>query len=126
MHTCLTYFYVDTSKSINFDVQKFAETLGLDSANYNVMQNGNIRIGENNNYNVDVNAMARDTLCCVWDKQAMLVDLANNYNLTYYLVRVPHVYANCDLPKPILSLNADVVAFLQQTGTIDDLDYYVY
>lgn len=83
-------------------------------------------MGQNQCYNVDVNVMARQTLAPIWDKRNLLVELKNRYNLTYYLVRVPHVYANCDAPKPLLSLAADVVDFLHQTGTIDDLDYYTY
>ena len=126
MHTCLTYFYVDTTQSTNFDAATFVTALGVD-ANYAVLRdNGGIRMGQNQCYNVDVNAMARQTLAPIWDKRNLLAELKNRYNLTYYLVRVPHVYANCDAPKPLLSLAADVVDFLHQTGTIDDLDYYTY
>lgn len=126
MHTCLTYFYVDTTKSTNFDLQNFVSTLGITTQNYQLRDNGCIRIGTNDNYNVDINSMLRTTLSCIWNKAEELVVLAKQYNLTYYLIRVPHVYANSDAPKPLLSLDADIVAFLHQTGTHDDVDYYVY
>ena len=126
MPTCLTYFYVDTTKSANFDLQNFVKTVDIATQNYQICDNGCIRIGANTNYDVNLNTMVKTTLKCIWDKRQALVQLATKYNLTYYLVRVPHVYSSCDQPKPILSLDADVVAFLHQTGTTDDLDYYVY
>lgn len=126
MHTCLTYFYVDTTKSTNFDLQNFVSTLGITTQNYQLRDNGCLRIGENNCYNVDANAMVKHTLAPIWDKRDALVALAKQYNLTYYLVRVPHIHANSDAPKPLLSLDADIVAFLHQTATHDDIDYYVY
>ena len=126
MHTCLTYFYVDTSKSNNFDAQAFVSQLQLCPQDVEIRNNGGIRIASNTNYNVDINAMVRTTLASIWDKRTQLVELKNKYNLTYYLARVPHIYSSCDQPKPLLSLDADIVAFLYETGTLDDLDYYVY
>ena len=126
MHTCLTYFYVDTTQSNNFDSASFVSALGVDK-NYAVLRdNGCMRMGQNECYNVDINVMVRQTLAPIWDKQKLLAELKRQYSLTYYLVRVAHVYANCASPKPLLSLDADVVEFLHQTGTLDDLDYYVY
>ena len=126
MHTCLTYFYVDTTNSTNFDAQNFFTVLGVEETCACLRNNGGMRMGTNECYDVDINAMAKLTLAPVWDKRALLVTLAKQYNLTYYLVRVAHIYTNSDQPKPILSLDAEIVDFLHQTGTIDDLDYYVY
>ena len=126
MHTCLTYFYVDTSKANNFDTNAFCNALSIDTNCVQLRDNGGMRIGANENYNVDINVMVRATLTNLWDKRQQLVELKNKYNLTYYLVRVPQIESNCDQPKPLLSLDADVVAFLQETTTLDDLDYYVY
>ena len=125
MHTCLTYFYVDTSKSTNFDAQAFASQLQLCPQDVEIRNNGCMRIGSNTNYNVDSNEMVRTTLASLWDKRPLLVELKNKYNLTYYLVRVPQIDARCDQPKPLLSLATDIVAFLNETSTLDDLDYYV-
>ena len=126
MHTCLTYFYVDTSKSNNFDAKAFCKALDVDANCVEFCNNGGMRICKNDNFNVDINEMVRTTLASIWDKRTQLVELKNKYNLTYYLARVPHIYSSCDQPKPLLSLDADIVAFLYETGTIDDLDYYVY
>ena len=126
MHTCLTYFYVDTTKSTNFDMATFCNVLNIDENCVQLRDNGCMRIGSNTQYNVDINVMLRTTLCPLWDKRNLLVELRNKYNLTYYLARVPHIYSSCDQPKPLLSLDADIVAFINETGTLDDLDYYVY
>ncbi|MBR2974271.1 MAG: hypothetical protein IKC47_00810 [Clostridia bacterium] len=126
MHSCLTYFYVDVSQSTNFNLQQFCTALSLTEDDYLVCGNSNLRIGVNSSYDVDLNVMARATLACIWQQRTTLVDLKNHFGLVYYLVRVPQIYTDCDQPNPLLSLDADVVAFLHETGTLDDLDYYVY
>ena len=126
MHTCLTYFLVGTKQSTNFDAAAFCAALNICTNDVEFRDNGGIRIGKNTNYNVDTNEMVYTTLASLWDKRTLLVELKNKYNLTYYLERVPQIDVNSENPNPLLSLNADIIAFLHETGTIDDLDYYVF
>ena len=123
---CWTYFLVIINNSQKFNFKDFCKRLDLD---YVMMQdwhtNGQVVIGSNTNYEVDVNDMARETLKSLFGKEKILVELAEQYDLEYFLERVPTIVIDSDDPTPILSLDMDIVDFLHYTNTKDDLDYYV-
>ena len=84
-----------------------------------------MEIGRNEIYNVDINEMVRYTLKDLFGKEEILLELKEQYNLKYYLERVPQLHADTTNVNPILSLAPDIVEFLYKTQTIDDLDYYI-
>ena len=122
MNECLTYFAVYFKDE--FDLGDFCEKLGLDEAQIRpLIKKNKIEIGKNNNYNVDINEMLRVTLKDLFGKEDILFQLKEDYNLEYYLVRVP--YLSADEIKPILCLDRDIVEFLYLTTAEDELDYYL-
>ena len=70
--------------------------------------------------------MLRKTLKDLFGKEKVLVELKQQYNFEYFLARVPEIYSESDEPNQILSLEPDIIKFLCETETIDDLDYYIY
>ena len=124
MNNCLTYFCVIYDKY--FDMKDFCNRLNL---NYHYLRNYgtdcSMEIGRNEIYNVDINEMVRYTLKDLFGKEEILLELKEQYNLKYYLERVPQLHADTTNVNPILSLAPDIVEFLYKTQTIDDLDYYI-
>ena len=122
MNECLTYFAVYFKDE--FDLGDFCEKLGLDEAQIRpLIKKNKIEIGKNENYNVDINEMLRETLKDLFGKEDVLFQLKEDYQLEYYLVRVPLLSA--DAINPILCLDRDLIEFLYLTTAEDELDYYV-
>ena len=69
--------------------------------------------------------MYRETLAPLFGKERILADLRDRYALSYYLVAVPEILRDAEAPRPILSLEPDIVEFLYRSGTEQDLDYYI-
>ena len=120
-HTCYTYFavYGDIPDEV------FRSALSLEKGQLTA-ERGKLKLGTCRTYTVDLNEMYRETLSLLRGKEAILADLRTRYSLTYYLVAVPEIVSGCEEPSPILSLSPDIVEFLYLTGTVQDLDYYVY
>ena len=129
-HACRTYFCITG----DFRTRNVTERLGITP--YKRMDShlfsgrttdwSELHYGYNDVYDVDLNRMLRVTLKELLPLKAELVALKAEFNLTYSLVAVPEIASTSDEPKPILSLASDIVAFLYETGTEIDLDYYVY
>ena len=119
-HACRTYFAIYGAK----DAAALLSELGLENAQ--VRCNNSIMIGFNDTYNVDINEMFRVTLQSLFEKTALLAQLKDKYSLEYYLVGVPEIVSESDDPHQILGVNEEIVAFLYQSKTKLDLDYYVY
>lgn len=85
-----------------------------------------IDIGYNDHYLTDINEMIRITIRDLLPKIDLLAELNSSKTLKYYLEVVPEIVSDCEEIKPMLSLDSDIIAFLYQTGTEYDLDYYVY
>lgn len=132
-HKCRTYFMITG----NFDINEIVNTLDLKA--YKAYKKGEeykiskrvrefdeIKIGFNDNYNVDINEMIRETLKEISTKIDALVNLKKELNLEYALILVPEIYSDSEEPKQILSLESDIIEFLYLTKTEIDLDYYVY
>ncbi len=119
-HACRTYFAIYGAK----DAAALLSELGLENAE--VRCNDSIMIGFNDDYNVDINEMFRFTLQGLLEKTALLAELKEKYSLEYYLVGVPEIVSESDEPHQILGVNEDIVAFLYQSKTKLDLDYYIY
>ena len=121
-HACRTYFAIYGAK----DAAALLSELGLGFENAQVRCNDSIMIGFNDTYNVDINEMFRVTLQSLFEKTALLAQLKDKYSLEYYLVGVPEIVSESDDPHQILGVNEEIVAFLYQSKTKLDLDYYVY
>ncbi|MBQ8397215.1 MAG: hypothetical protein IJX53_03325 [Clostridia bacterium] len=85
-----------------------------------------IDIGYNDHYLQNINEMIRITIRDLLPIVDLLIDLKSIHALEYCLEVVPEIASESDDIKPNLSLEPDIIAFLHQTGTIYDLDYYVY
>lgn len=122
---CWTYFLVRINNPEKFKFKDFCERLELDFIEMSDWYiDDQIEIGFNTNYEVDVNDMLRETLKDLFGKEKILVELAEKYDLEYFLERVPTIVIDSDDPYPILSLDMDIVDFLHYTNTKDDLDFY--
>lgn len=87
--------------------------------------NNSISIGENEDFDVDVNVMIRKTLTGFFGREQLLLGLRRDFSAEIYLVVVPQIVADSDEPRQILSLDSDVIEFLYKAGVKYDLDYYV-
>lgn len=120
---CLTYFRVDFDRG--FDLLEFSGALDL---KYEVLLDfkcdNSLYIGYNTDFDINCNVMLRKTLKDLFGKEDILLKLKHQFNLVYYLERVPVVFSS-DTSNMILSLEKDIVEFLYKTDTIDDLDYIV-
>ena len=90
------------------------------------IERGGISIGLVDEYDVDVNVMARKTIKDFLGREQILRDLQKNYSAQIWLVIVPHIVRDCEQPRQILSLEEDIIEFLYKSGVKLDLDYYVY
>lgn len=122
---CWTYFLVKINNTEKFKFKDFCERLELDFTEMlDWYIDDQVEIGFNTNYEVDVNDMLRETLKDLFGKEKILVELAEKYDLEYFLERVPTIVIDSNEPYPILSLDMDIVDFLHYTNTKDDLDLY--
>lgn len=120
---CLTYFRIDFSD--DFDLAVFANALDL---SYETLLDfkcdHSLYIGYNTEFYINCNVMIRQSLKDLFGKEEILLKLKHQFNLVYYLERVPVVFSD-ETSNMILSLEKDIIAFLYKTDTIDDLDYVV-
>ena len=120
-HQCRTYFYIHSEQEI--DIEVLSKKLSLELAKKDANA---VKIGFCDEYDVNINNMLRKSLKDLFGKEKVLVELKQQYNLEYFLARVPEIYSESDEPNQILSLEPDIIKFLCETETIDDLDYYIY
>lgn len=124
MHICRTYFNITSEEVI--DVNLISNELNIDKNDIEVNKNLNsINIGTCIEYDININNMLRNTLSTLFNKVEVLIKLKEKYNFTFYLERVVEIDINSNEPTPILGLDSDIIAFLHQTNTIDDIDYYI-
>lgn len=120
---CLTYFRIDFSD--DFDLAVFANALDL---SYETLLDfkcdHSLYIWYNTEFDINCNVMIRQSLKDLFGKEEILLKLKHQFNLVYYLERVPVVFFD-ETSNMILSLEKDIIAFLYKTDTIDDLDYVV-
>ncbi len=123
--TCLTYFCVYIGNK-HFDLKDFCEHLSLD---YEYIKDYGtdvtVHIGENYEFDIDINAMLRKSLKDLFGKEEILVEMKKKYALEYYIERVPTIVADGEIPNQLLSLDSDIIEFMYKTGAHDDLDYFV-
>lgn len=142
-HSCMTYlavsFDVDARKSAELlrggktpepellgitakpDVERELAALGCPA----VWARRRFVIGQNTEYNTDVNEMLRVTLSDLFGKERELLRLSREYGVRIALEIVPRIAADSDSPNPILSLDGDIIEFLYKSGATLDLDYYI-
>jgi hypothetical protein len=84
-----------------------------------------LTFGWNEKFDIDINVMVRKSLGFFIDKAKDLAKLKEEYGLEYYLERVPALVRGEEQPRQVLSLAADVIRFLAETGTVDELDYCI-
>jgi hypothetical protein len=131
-HTCRTYFRI----SGDFEPRELAALLGLRPHDMRrrgerygrarrVAEESELTLGYNEHYEVNVNDMLRKTLTGIMDKADILRRMREEAGLSYALVIVPEIVRDTDEPTPILSLEADILAFLHISGATHDLDYYI-
>ena len=124
-HSCKTYFSLTLPAESVFhqnEVQAaIQEMLGVAPA----CRKRRFVIGYNETYDVDVNVMLRVTLKNLMGKEDEIKELCKRFSLTATLVVVPYIKYDSEEPKPYLSLERDIIGFLQRSDTAPDLDYYV-
>ena len=132
-HRCRTYFSITG----NFNPQALIKRLGVkadktvtkgDKTPYvgKIAEFSYVKIGYNEKYDVDVNVIIRKTIAPLLEETELLRHLKDTFGLEYAIVVVPEIVAECEAPKPVLSLDRDIVEFMYLTGAEHDLDYYVY
>ena len=143
-HTCKTYFTVN----FEFDLKKNAELirkgtpcvpedlgiftkdeaekflrerLGVDP----VWKRHHFEIGRNETYRADINEMIRITLKDLFGKEALLKELQQTFGVTTSLVLVPYIASESEETHRNLSPDRDVIAFLFESNTMHDMDYFI-
>lgn len=89
------------------------------------VKNNSLIVCMNDNYEVDVNAMARKCIKPFLGQESTLKRIQSEFSAEIWLVVVPEIIADSDEPKQILSLDKDVIEFLYKSGVKYDLDYYI-
>ena len=93
----------------------------------NAKEEGNlVECGKNKDYNVDINNMIRKTIFDFLGHEEEIKKFLLEYKVEAFLEIVPEIKANIAEPKPILSLDDDIIKFLYTSGIRMDLDYYIY
>lgn len=143
-HSCKTYF------SVNFelDIQKNAkllkersnctpEEIGIFNKeevekfiadNFGVTAKWDRHcfvIGCNEKYASDVNEMLAITLKDLLGKEDKIKEMQQKFSVTCALEIVPYIACGSEMPPQELSLNEETIAFLYNSDTAIDLDYYV-
>lgn len=121
---CLTYFYVVFTPK--FKLRDFCQYFNLSYEE--ALEWGDdegLIIGWNNEYDIDINVMVRKSLGLFMEKAKELANLKGEYGLEYYLERVPSLVSDATQNRQNLSLAADVIRFLADSGAVDELDYFV-
>lgn len=130
-HTCFTYLRFEPDPEggtpITEDGRRMEELeKALRSVSADVVRKRfGLEVNRNAEYDVDVNVMIRRTIGCFAGREQWLKELCERYAVSVSLVVVPCIVADCAEPKPDLSPESDVIAFLYRTGASIDLDYYV-
>lgn len=121
MHEAYTYFFIycddrraEIAEEINrlFNVVPEPEKYGF-------------RLGVCRDYNIDINEMLRATLKNLIGRENKLNDLKLRFSLEYSLIIVANIAFHSESPKPVLSLDDDIIEFLYKTKARHDLDYYI-
>lgn len=120
-HTCKTYFSVgfdgNAEELERFIVDNLGVTPGRDGRYF--------IIGGNSRYSPDVNKMLAVTLKDLFGKEDKIKEMQEKFSVTCALEIVPYIASSSEKPPQNLSLNAEIIDFLYNSGTAMDLDYYV-
>ncbi|MGN1372503.1 MAG: hypothetical protein ACI4VK_00475 [Candidatus Coproplasma sp.] len=76
-------------------------------------------------YDIDVNAMLKQSLASFVGREQTLLDIQQKYSAEIWLVVVPQIVADSDKPRQLLSPDEWVIEFLYKAGVKYDLDYYI-
>lgn len=82
-------------------------------------------IGSNTTYCSDVNEMLAATLKDLFGKEDKIKEMQRAFSVTCTLEIVPYIASRSENPPQELSLNEGIIAFLYNSDTAMDLDYYV-
>jgi len=80
----------------------------------------------NEEYDVDVNVMLRKTLKNLFGKEKQLKEIRDYYCIATYIEIFAVFTEDSEGPKPILSLDEDILKFLHETGAELKFDYYIF
>lgn len=122
-HSCRTYLRLCVGG--DHDNKSTEQMLDAFTKDWRRLRDGEYEIANNEIYDVDINNMIRKTVRAFIGREKEVKQLLKRLGAQLYLEVVPHIYADSERPKPILSLNADNVAFLYKSGILFDLDYYI-
>ena len=84
-----------------------------------------IECGKNTEYNVDINNMIRRTIFDFLGHEEEVRQFLKDNKVEAFLEIVPEISTKSNDPKPILSLDDDIIKFLYTSGIRMDLDYYI-
>ena len=121
-YSFLTYFLVKFDPQ-TFSLDDFCNQLGLDyqkTSDFGTEEA--LFIGYHYDNKDDLNEMVEESLKDLFGKEEILLNLKKKYNLTYSLERVPTV---SNKQHVNLTLNDKIIAFLHNTQSSDDLDYFI-
>ena len=132
-HKCRTYFLILG----DFDAKELLRRMGIKNAEATnrgephgrrgaISSTSRLEIGYNGEYDPDISVMIRKTISELLPFAGGMARLKEELGLEYYLETVAEIEGASDEPKPILSLDDDIIEFLYITKTKHDLDYYIY
>lgn len=122
-HSCRTYLRLCVDE--DHDGKTTEQALDAFTKDWRRSRDGEYEIEENEVYDVDINNMIRKTVRAFVGREDEVKQLLKKLGAQLYLEVVPYIYADSESPRPILSPDADIIAFLYKSGIRFDLDYYI-
>lgn len=131
-HECTTYLFLKLKGVSDYlvDADTHERMLSAGRAisafteNYVLGKNG-YEIEVNRKYDVDINNMVRKTIKHFVGKEKEVKQMLQKLDAELSLEIIPYLCADSEYPNPILSMDKDIIAFLHQSGTELDIDYYI-
>lgn len=129
-NTCYTYFKIvgdfnpdEVSKILNLNPEK-SWKIGDLRRNGTKYEFANLEIAKCDEYDPIVENQMRKTISVLQDKIPLLNQIRETFNVEFFLVIVPQIYAGGI--NPCLSPSLDIIDFCHATRTKIDIDMYVY
>lgn len=131
-HECATYLFLEfkdvddvpADAELRARLERAGRAISAFTEDYAIKKYG-CEIARNEQYDADVNNMVHRTIKDLVGKESEVKQMLEALDADLYLEIVPYIRADSDCPKPILSLDRDIIEFLYKSGTQLDIDYYI-
>lgn len=131
-HECATYLFLKLKDvddhSVDIDANVRMDNAGRELSAFTqdyILKKYGYEIALNEEYDVDINNMVRKTIKDFVGKEKKIKQMLQRLGAEMYLEIVPYIRADCEDPKPILSLDDDIIEFAYKSGVKLDIDYYI-